>query len=426
MGTVNEKTSERANRRRVVVTGFGALTGVGLNAEETWQNLLAGQSGVGPITLFDASTYPSRIASEVKGFQSPDFLDPKDARRMSRFELFALAATDEALRRADLDLDDVDRDEVGVIVGNGGICLTTTQREVRVMTERGGMRINPFFLPMALGNMCAAQVSRVFGIRGYSSAIMSACASGSQSVGEAAEVIRRGAAEIMIAGGSEASICEIGMAGFSVMRAFSQRNDDPAAASRPFDADRDGLVPAEGAGILVLESLESARRRGAPIYAELRGYGVSSDAYHVVAPQPEGIQVAKAIRRALKDADLEPNDVDYVNAHATSTQLGDTAESRAIRQVFGDTAGRIPVSATKSMIGHSFGASGALGAVVTVLTIRDRRIHPTVNYERPDPECDLDYVPGAAREAPVDVALAHAFAFGGHNSVLVFSRYREE
>jgi 3-oxoacyl-[acyl-carrier-protein] synthase II len=423
---VDERPRHRSDRRRVVVTGLGALTGVGRDAEQTWQNLLAGRSGVGPMTLCDPSQFPCRIASEVKGFKVPDVVDAKDARRMSRFEHFAVAAAAEAIAGARLDLEEIDRDQVGVILGNGGCSLPQIQQEVKVMFERGGMRINPFFLPMILGNMTTAQVSRVFGLTGYSTAIGTACAAASQAIGEAAEVIRRGAAEIMIAGGSEAGISEIGIASFSVLRALSQRNDEPERASRPFEADRDGLVPAEGAGVVVLESLEAARRRRAPIIAEIIGYGVSSDAYHVVQPQPEGVQVAKALRRALDDAGIGPEDVDYINAHATSTVLGDAAETRAIKQVFGERAYRIPISATKSMIGHSFGAAGGIGAVITLLTIRDRRIHPTINYERPDPDNDLDYVPNEAREAPVDVALANAFAFGGHNSVLVFSRYCDE
>lgn len=426
MGELNQSGRERLGRRRVVVTGFGALTGVGRDAEVTWRSLLAGQSGVGPITLCDPSAFPCRIASEVKDFAPPAFVDSKDARRMSRFELFALTVADEAIRRAELNLDDFDRDEVGVILGNGGCSFGTIQQETKVLFERGGMRINPFFLPMMLGNMPTAQVSRAFNLTGYSTAIGTACAASSQAIGEAAEVIRRGGAEVVIAGGTEAGISELGIASFSVLRALSQRNDEPAAASRPFEADRDGLVPAEGAGVLVLESLESAKRRGAPIYAEFRGYGVSSDAYHVVAPQPDGVHVGKAIRRALNDAGIVPEDVDYINAHATSTMLGDTAETRAIKQVFGEHARQVPVSATKSMIGHAFGAAGGIGAVAAVMTIRDQRIHPTINYDRPDPDCDLDYVPNEAREARIDVAMSHAFAFGGHNSVLVFARYREE
>jgi 3-oxoacyl-[acyl-carrier-protein] synthase II len=285
------------------------------------------------------------------------------------------------------------------------------------------MRINPFFLPMMLPNMATAQVSRIFGIQGYSSTIVTACASGGQAIGEAAEVIRRGAAEVMLAGGVDASICALGLASFAVLRALSQRNDEPTRASRPFDLDRDGLVPGEAGAVLILESLDYAQARGATILAELVGYGVSSDAYHVVAPHPEGRGAAQAMRRALRDAGLAPGEVDYINAHATSTVLGDTAESKAIKQVFGDDAYRIPISATKSMIGHSMGGSGAVGAMVAVLSIRDGLLHPTTNYETTDPDCDLDYVPNEARRAEVRVALANSFAFGGHNAVLAFRRF---
>ncbi len=415
--------SQRAQRRRVVVTGYGALTAVGLDVEESWRNLLRGQSGVGPITQFDPTGYPSTIAAEVKGFVPPSFLDPKEARRMSRFELFALASTRQALDSAGLEITDENADNIGVIVGTGIGSLTTSEQECKVMLERGGMRMNPFFLPMMLANMATAQVTRIFGIRGYSSTVITACASGGQAIGEAAEVIRRGAADIMIAGGSEASVCELGLASFCVLRALSTRNDDPAGASRPFDRDRDGMVPAEGAALLVLESLESALRRGARIYAEVLGYGVSSDAYHVVAPRPDGGGAARAMERALNDAGVAPSDVDYINAHATATVLGDVAETRAIKHVFGDHAYRMPISATKSMIGHAMGAAGAIGALVTVLSIRDGVVHPTINYRTPDPECDLDYVPNEARAVPVRIAMSNSFAFGGHNAVLVFGRF---
>ena len=412
----------RDRRRRVVVTGFGALTAVGIGVEATWKNLLAGQSGVDRITQFDPTGYPSTIAAEVKGFEPPAFLDAKEARRMSRFELFALSATQEALGSASLTVTEENADDVGVIVGTGIGSLTTTQQECAVMLQRGGMRMNPFFLPMMLANMATAQVTRVFNLRGYSTTVVTACASGAQAIGEAADVIRRGAAEIMIAGGSEASVCELGLASFCVLRALSSRNDEPTRASRPFDRTRDGMVPAEGAALLVLESLESAKRRGARIYAEVLGYGVSSDAYHVVAPRPDGDGAARAMIRALNDAEVVPNEVDYINAHGTGTVLGDAAETRAIKSVFGERAYEIPVSSTKSMIGHSMGAAGAIEALVTVLSIRDGVVHPTINYETPDPECDLDYVPNQCRPASIEVALSNSFAFGGHNAVLAFGR----
>lgn len=410
-------------RRRVVVTGLGAVTPVGLGVEETWKSLLAGTSGIGRITQFDPSSYPCQIAGQVNDFRNPSCVEPKEARRMSRFELFALAAVEEALGAARLRIDEDNAESVGVLIGTGVGSLTTTQQECQVMLERGGMRVNPFFLPMMLPNMASAVVSRTFGVRGYSSTVVTACASGGQAIGEAAEVIRRGAADVMLAGGVDASICALGLASFCVLRALSQRNDDPTRASRPFDLSRDGLVPGEAAAIMVLESLEHALARGAPILAELVGYGATSDAYHVVAPHPEGRGAAQAMRLALQDAGLSPSDVGYVNAHATSTTLGDAAETRAIKLALGDHAYRVPISATKSMIGHSMGGSGAVGAAVAVLSIRDGWLHPTTNYETPDPECDLDYVPNKARAVDVRVTLANAFAFGGHNTVLAFRAF---
>ncbi len=413
----------RDDDSRVVVTGLGAVTAVGHDPEETWRNLLAGQSGVDTITQFDPSAFPTRIAGEVKGYQPPAFIDQKDLRRMSRFVQFALSVGGQALESAGLDLDREDRSEVGVILGTGIGSLTTTERECAVMFERGGMRVNPFFLPMMLPNMAAAQVTRIFGITGYSSTVVTACSSGAQAVGDAVEVIRRGAAQAMLAGGSEASICAMAMSSFCVLRALSQRNDEPTRASRPFDRERDGMVPAEGSAILVLESLSHAKRRNAPILAEIVGYGASSDAHHVVAPHPEGAGAAKAMRLALRDAGLSTDDIDYINAHGTSTPLGDTSETVAIKKVFGDRACKLPVSSTKSMIGHAMGASGAIEALVSVLSIRDGIVHPTVNYETPDPECDLDYVPNVARETPVRTVMSNSFAFGGHNTVLIFRRF---
>ena len=409
--------------RRVVVTGLGAVTPVGQGAEETWRNLVAGVSGTQRIRQFDPSDFPAQMAGEVNDFRLPACVDAKEARRMSRFELFALACAEEAIARAGLDLDAEDRESVGVVVGCGVGSLTTSQKESRVLFERGGMRVNPFFLPMMLTNMATAQVTRLFDIRGYSSTIATACASGAQAIGEAGEAIRRGAAEVILAGGSEASICELGLAGFAVLRALSQRNDDPKRASRPFDKDRDGLVPAEGAALLVLESLEHAQARGATIVAELVGYGSSSDAYHVVAPHPEGRGAALAMRLAIRQAGLAPDDVDYVNTHATATPLGDVAEARAIKAVFGERSSRVPVSATKSMIGHAMGAAGAVGSLAAILAIRDGIIHPTINYETHDPECDLDCVPNVARRAVVRTALVNAFAFGGHNAVVAYRRF---
>jgi 3-oxoacyl-[acyl-carrier-protein] synthase II len=410
------------SRRRVVVTGFGAVTPVGLDAESSWRALLAGTSGVGRIRAFDPSAYPSQLAGEVDDYQPPDFIDAKEARRLSRFIQFALSTTHEALERAGLDLKREDPARVGVLVGTGIGSLTTAQEGILTIKERGGNRLSPFFLPTMLPNMAAGQLSKAFCARAYSSTIITACAAGAQAIGEASEAIRRGAAEIMIACGTEASICETGLAGFCAIRALSQRNDDPTRASRPFDGERDGMVPAEGAATLILEAYERARARGAPIYAELAGYGCSSDAYHMVAPDPEGAGAALAIANALEAADLPPGQVDYANAHATSTQAGDLAETRALKSVFAEHARELPISSTKSMLGHSMGASGAIEAVVSLLTMRDGMIHPTVNQERPDPECDLDYVPNRARAKQVDAVISDSFGFGGQNVVLVFKR----
>ncbi|HEY3111571.1 MAG TPA: beta-ketoacyl-ACP synthase II [Chloroflexota bacterium] len=414
--------SEQRPGRRVVVTGFGAVTPVGHDAESSWRSFLAGRSGVARITAFDPSAYPSQLAGEVKEAPAPTSVDAKEARRLSRFISFALVTGEEALARAGLTIDAHNAERVGVLVGTGIGSLGTTEDGCRTIRERGGMRLSPFFLPQMLPNMAAGQLSKAFGARAYSSTIITACAAGAQAIGEASETIRRGAADVMIAGGTEASICETGLASFCSLRALSQRNDDPERASRPFDRDRDGMVPAEGAAMLILEELEHARARGATIYAELAGYGCSSDAYHMVAPDPDGRGAALAIRNALAHSELSPDQVDYVNAHATSTSAGDLAETRALRAVFGPRASSVPISATKSMIGHSMGASGAIGAVAVLMAMRDRQVHPTVNQECPDPECDLDYVPNAARALEVEVAIANSFGFGGQNVVLAFRR----
>jgi len=414
---------KRTPRQRVVVTGMGAITPLGNNVEEYWQNLKEGRSGAAPITLFDASAYPTRIAAEVKNFDPSAYLEPKDARRMSRFIQFAIAATKMALEQARLTIDESLRDEVGVIYGSSIGSLTTTEKETRVMIERGGMKINPFFLPMMLSNMGAAQIARFWGARGPNFTTVTACASATHAIGEAVETLRHGAAKVVIAGGSEASICELGLATFSVLRALTTRNEEPTKASRPFDLNRDGLLPAEGAGTLILETLEHAESRGATILAEVVGYGASCDAYHMVAPDPEGYGAALAIRRALDDAGITVDEVDYINAHATATTAGDIAETLALKLVFGERAYAIPISATKSMIGHTMGAGGALESIATIMTIREGIIHPTINWETPDPQCDLDCVPNRARRANVRTALCNSFGFGGHNAVLVFRAF---
>lgn len=414
---------DRLGRRRVVVTGLGALTPLGLNPEEYWRGLVSGRSGIDTIGAFDASAYPTRMAGEVRGFEPRDYMDAKEARRMARFSQLAIAAAQQAINQACLTVDEKNADEVGVLLGTSIGSLIDIEKETRVLIQKGGMRMNPFLTTMMLPNMAAGQVSRFFGAKGYNSTVVTACAASGQALGEASEVIRRGAAQVMIAGGTDASVCELGLAAFCAMRALSTRNDDPTKASRPFDLHRDGFVAGEGAGVLILEDLEYALSRGAPIRAEIVGYGASADAYHVTAPDPEGDGPARAMRRALRDAGIQPHEVDYINAHATSTPLGDTAETLAIKKVFGDYAYRIPISAPKSMIGHLLGAAGAVEGMACVLTLRDQLIHPTINYEVPDPSCDLDCVPSAARPAQVRVVLNNSFGFGGQNTCLVFKGF---
>ncbi|MGQ9627729.1 MAG: beta-ketoacyl-ACP synthase II [Anaerolineae bacterium] len=427
---------ERSDAKRVVITGLGAITPLGLNVQKTWEGLLAGRSGIGPVTLFDASELPSRIAAEVKGFDPTRYMAPKQARRMARCSQFTIAAGWEAMVDAGL----VDASQIGTEAGEvkpgwedgerTGVLLGTAiggfdeaEAGVLVIHNKGYAKLNPFVLSASLPNIPAHHLSYVFGAKGYISTVATACASGTQAIGEAAEIIRRGRAEVMITGGVEAMVCKSTMAGFIAMRALSTRNDEPERASRPFDKNRDGFVIGEGCGILILESLRHARARGARIYAELLGQASSSDAYHVAAPDPEGYGAVRAMRWALEDAGLTPAEVDYINAHATSTPLGDVAEVVAIKKLFRERAKRIPTSATKSMIGHSLGAAGAIEAIASILTIRDGIIHPTVNYETLDPDCDLDCVPNEARRAEVKVVLSNSFGFGGQNACLVIGRF---
>lgn len=410
-------------RKRVVITGLGAVTPVGLSVPEYWESLVAGKPGVGPITHFDPSAYPCRIAAELKGFDPKNYMDARDARRMARFSQVAVAAAVEAVAASGLKLETEDRDRIGVLMGNGNGGLPTVEAEVRTILQRGGDKVSPFLMPMELPNMAAAQVSLRFGLRGYNSTVITACAASSQSLGEALEVIRRGAADVMVAGGTEAGISEIALAGFSQLRALSTRNDEPERASRPFDRDRDGFVAAEGAGMLILESLEHALRRDAPILAELSGYGATADAFHLVAPDEDGRGAARAMQLALEDAGLSPADVDYINAHGTSTPLNDLTETLAIKRLFGELAYHIPVSSTKSMIGHMLGGAGAVEAVACVKTLLEGVIHPTINYETPDPACDLDYVPNVARRQQVRTVLSNSFGFGGQNACLVFQAW---
>ena len=415
----------RANARRAVVTGMGAVTPLGESVEEFWRNLVRGKSGVAPITLCDASPFPCRIAGEVTGFDPVKYMDSREARRMARFSQQAVAAAALAIEDAGLDLSKEDPERLGVVMGNGNGGFPTTEDNARILVARGGMRMSPFFVPMILPNMAAANVSRLFGLKGYTSTILTACAAGTQGIGEAAEVVRRGAADVVLGGGCEAGISQLGLGGFNVMKALSRQNDEPEKASRPFDARRDGFIPSEGSALLVIESLEHALDRGANILAEVLGQGVSSDAYHAVQPEEDGSGAARAIRWALEDAGITPDEIDYINAHGTSTPKNDLSETLAIKKVFGERAYRVPISSTKSMIGHTLGGAGALEAVVAICTIRDGQIHPTINYEYPDPECDLDYVPNTARRQLVDTVLSDSFGFGGQNACLVLRRFEE-
>jgi len=388
-----------------------------------WKNVVEGRSGVGKITLFDASDLETQIAAEVKGFDPVALLGAKTARRMDRYTQFALAATQEAVADAGLTFGPGDNERVAVIIGTGIGGMATLVQQVRLLDETGPRRVSPFFIPMVLSDSAAGQVAIAFGIRGPNMAIISACASGANCIGEAAEMIRHGRVDKAICGAAEASILRLAIAAFNIMGAVSRRNDDPTRACRPFDANRDGFVMAEGAGIVILERLEDALARGAHLYAEIIGYGSSADAYHITAPLEDGAGAALAMRTALTSADLVPSDVDYINAHGTSTPLNDRAETLAIKSVFGDHAYRLAVSSTKSVTGHLLGASGAVEAIITAKALQEGILPPTINYETPDPECDLDYVPNRARQAPLRVAISNSFGFGGHNACLALRRY---
>jgi 3-oxoacyl-[acyl-carrier-protein] synthase II len=412
-------------RRRVVVTGMGAITPLGLTLEETWAGLLAGRSGIGPITQFDASELPSRIAGELKGFDPRQYIDFKEARRMSRCSQVAIATAQAAVANAGLDLPLADEERTGVLVGCGVGGFERGLEGVDAFRTKGLSRVNPFVVTGLLVNMPSHHVSHWAGAKGPISTVVAACATGTQAVGEAAEFIRRSAADVMICGGVEALIHFAPIAGFCAMRALSTRNDEPERASRPFDADRDGFVYSEGSAIFVLEALEHAQARGARIHAEVLGHASSSDAFHVAQPDPEGMGASRAMRWAIEDAGLTPDDVDYINAHGSSTPISDPIETRAIKRTFGQCAPKIPISSTKSMIGHAMGGAGAIEAAACVLTVEQGMIHPTINLETPDPECDLDYVPEGARKADVRVALSNSFGLGGQNACLVLGRYEE-
>ncbi|WP_346354515.1 beta-ketoacyl-ACP synthase II [Azotosporobacter soli] len=410
--------------KRVVVTGLGAVTPIGIGKDAYWQALLAGKSGIGPITRFDATDFSTQIAGEVKDFDPSLYIDKKEAKRMDRFTQFAVAASKMALEDCGIELEQEDRTRIGTMIGAGIGGMDTLNDQFRTLFEKGPGRVSPFFVPMMIGNMAAGQTSISFGLQGPCSCVVTACASGTNAIGDAFKIIERGDADVMLAGGTEAAISPIAMAGFCSMKAMSTRNDDPLKASRPFDKDRDGFVMGEGAGILVLESLEHAMARGAKIYAEISGYGTNADAYHITAVAPGGVQAARCMEQAIRDAGIEPSDVDYINAHGTSTGLNDKNETMAIKALFGEHAAKLAVSSTKSMTGHLLGAAGGIEAIASILAITESMVPPTINYETPDEEMDLDYVPNTARQREVNVAISNSFGFGGHNATVLFRKYQ--
>jgi len=412
-------------RKRVVVTGLGCVSPVGNDVKDTWQSILAGKSGAAPIAAFDASAHKTRFAAEVKGFDPVALFGTKDARKMDRFTQFATAATLEAIESANLKIDESNRDRVGILIGTGIGGLGTLIEQYEILLSRGPERVSPFLIPMMISDGAAGNIAIRVGARGPNMSIATACASGTNAVGEATEMIRRGSADVMIAGASEAAIVGIAMAGMNVMTALSTRNDDPQKASRPFDKDRDGFMMGEGSGVLILESLEHAQARGANILCEFSGYGTTDDAHHVSAPAEDGAGAAGSMRLAIASAGLTLKDIDYINAHGTSTYLNDKSETSAIKTVFGEHAYKIPVSSTKSMTGHLLGASGAVEAVFCALAIRDNILPPTINYETPDPVCDLDYIPNQARKAEPRHVMSNSFGFGGHNATLILSRFNK-
>ncbi|MDX2100216.1 MAG: beta-ketoacyl-ACP synthase II [Leptolyngbyaceae cyanobacterium bins.59] len=411
--------------KRVVVTGLGAITPIGNTLAEYWEGLMSGRNGIGPISLFDASRHDSRIAGEVKGFDPHDYMDRKDAKRMDRFAQFAVAASKQAIADAQFTITDLNAEQVGVIIGTGIGGLKVLEDQQEVLLTRGPDRCSPFMIPMMIANMAAGLTAIHTGAKGPNSCSVTACAAGSNSVGDAFRLIQRGYAQAMICGGTEAAITPLSFAGFASARALSTRNDDPAHACRPFDSDRDGFVMGEGVGILILEELEHARSRNARIYGEIVGYGMTCDAYHMTSPVPGGEGAARAIQLALKDAGISPDQVSYINAHGTSTPANDSTETAAIKTALGDHAYRVAISSTKSMTGHLLGGSGGIEAVASVMAVAHDRVPPTINLEKPDPLCDLDYIHNESRPQGVNVALSNSFGFGGHNVTLVFKKYVE-
>ncbi|MBK5290967.1 MAG: beta-ketoacyl-ACP synthase II [Acidobacteriia bacterium] len=411
--------------RRVVVTGVGLLSPLGMGTEETWQGLKAGQSGISHITQFDPTGFNSRIAGEIRGFDPLNWIEKKESRKMARFIQFAIAASEFAMRASGLVVDASNDEQVGVYIGSGIGGFEVIEREHRIYLEKGPSRISPFFIPATIINLASGHVSMRTGAKGPNSATATACTTSAHSIGDSYKIIQRGDADAMICGGAEACITPMGVGGFAAMRALSQRNDEPQRASRPWDVGRDGFVVGEGAGILVLEELEGALRRGAPIMAEIVGYGMSADAHHMTSPPEDGDGAFRVMRNCMRDAGLEPSQIDYINAHGTSTDVGDRIESYAIKRAFGAHAKKLAVSSTKSMTGHLLGGAGGLEAGITVLAIRDQIAPPTINHEQPDPACDLDYIPNTARAMKIDHALTNSFGFGGTNGCLIFNRFTE-
>lgn len=409
-------------KHRVVITGLGVTTALGKDKDTFWNNLMAGKSGITPIEGFDVSAYTTRIAGQVHDFNPEDYVERKEARKLDRFVQFAVAATAEALKDSKLNVsEDTDPERVGVIIGSGIGGLGTFEDQHSILLEKGPKRVSPFFIPMMIANMASGQVSIIHGAKGPNVAPVTACASGSHAIGDAFKFIQSGEADVMITGGAEATIRPTGLAGFCSMRAMSTRNDDPTTASRPFDTGRDGFVMAEGSGILILESLEHAQKRGAHIYAEVIGYGLSADAFHMTEPNPDG--PARCMKMAMRTAGIQPEDVQYINAHGTSTPVGDKSETKAIKMALGDHASRIAVSSTKSMTGHLLGAAGGVEAVICALSLQHQIIAPTINLHDQDPECDLDYVPNVARKADLNIVMSNSFGFGGHNASIVLKKF---
>jgi len=410
-------------KRRVVVTGMGIVSPLGIGLENNWAAICQGRSGIGPITKFDTSEYPCKIAGEVKNFDPDAYIDKKDQKKMDIFIQFALAAGTMAIKQSGLVIDESTADRVGVLVGSGLGGLSTIEKYHTMLLKNGPKKVSPFFVPMLIVNLAPGQISIYFGCRGPNSSVVTACATGNHSIGEAFRIIQRGDADAMIAGGVESTITPLAVAGFCALKALSTRNDEPQKASRPFEKNRDGFVMSEGAGILVLEDLEKAQQHNANIFAEIVGFGCNADAYHITAPSPNGEGAAKCMQLTLDDAGLKPEDIDYINAHGTSTPMNDLSETMAMKTVFRDHIKNLPVSSTKSMTGHLLGASGGVEAIFSLLAIRDSIIPPTINYEEPDPECDLDYVPNVARKKEVRIVMSNSFGFGGTNATLIFKRF---